>query len=315
MKLHIDNSGLRRLMARDDGHDVSAGVAMSEARLMNDVLESDIELAADFFPMREMIKRGWIEASLQDLKNNAANLLVNFLRPNADAFQHYALCRRTINEAHANLKTHFSIVAWTARVLQQAESNDEAVARYSDGCLSQDVMVEIARYSSLDSGPLDVMDRLADLGISVVIEPHLPGTRLDGIATLSGSGKPVVGLTLRYDRVDSFWFTLLHELSHVALHLKDSDQSFIDDLDSESTDLMERQANKMARDALIPRTVWRRSDAWRLKTPEAVAALADELSIHPAIVAGRIQRETGNYRQLRQFIDGYGVRRLFFKES
>lgn len=44
---------------------------------------------------------------------------------------------------------------------------------------------------------------LAKSGISMVIEPHLPKTHLDGAAMLVADG----GLTLRHDRLDNFWFT------------------------------------------------------------------------------------------------------------
>ena len=53
-------------------------------------------------------------------------------------------------------------------------------------------------------------------GIPLVIERHLPRTYLDGAALRLGDGRPVVALTLRYDRIDSFWFCLLHELAHVG---------------------------------------------------------------------------------------------------
>ena len=39
-------------------------------------------------------------------------------------------------------------------------------------------------------------------------------------------------MTQRYDRIDNFWFTLLHELAHVGLHLAGSgrDAAFVDGL-------------------------------------------------------------------------------------
>ena len=55
--------------------------------------------------------------------------------------------------------------------------------------------------------------------IALEYVPHLPRTHLDGAALKSHEGRPVIGLTLRYDRIDNFWFTLLHELAHVGLHL------------------------------------------------------------------------------------------------
>ena len=56
-------------------------------------------------------------------------------------------------------------------------------------------------------------------GIILVIAPLLKKTYLARAASIPLDGRPVVGLTLRHDRVDNFWFTLLHEIGHVAKHL------------------------------------------------------------------------------------------------
>lgn len=39
--------------------------------------------------------------------------------------------------------------------------------------------------------------------------------------------RPIVALTLRHDRIDNFWFALLHEVAHVALHLTTKAPAFI----------------------------------------------------------------------------------------
>ena len=66
-----------------------------------------------------------------------------------------------------------------------------------------------------------------------------------------------------------------------------------------------------AREALIPRAIWRRSDAFRLPSIQSVTALAAELRVHPAVVAGRVRKETGNYRRFSKLIGQGDVRRLF----
>jgi len=57
---------------------------------------------------------------------------------------------------------------------------------------------------------------LARHGIVLVIAPHLTNTYLDGAAMRLDDGAPVIGLSVRYDRLDNFWFCLLHELAHVG---------------------------------------------------------------------------------------------------
>jgi len=128
---------------------------------------------------------------------------------------------------------------------------------------------------------------------------------------LDVDGTPVIGLTLRHDRLDNFWFTLLHECVHIIKHLHAPGETFVDDTErSFDTDEKEIEANRMARDSLIPQEAWRRSDANRLKTAEAINALAAELKIHPAIVAGRIRREAGNYKLFSALVGHRAVKKV-----
>jgi HTH-type transcriptional regulator/antitoxin HigA len=93
---------------------------------------------------------------------------------------------------------------------------------------------------------------------------------------------------------------------HVLHHLHRPGEAFVDDTEEPfDNDEKEVEANKVARDALIPPSAWRRSEASRIKSIEAANSLASELKISPAIVAGRIRRESGNYRALSSMV-GYG---------
>ena len=103
-------------------------------------------------------------------------------------------------------------------------SNKPTVA-YVPGTADLSFMREVARLSILDEGPRLAGEFLQKYGIRLVIEPHLPGTFLDGAAMHALDGGPIIALTLRYDRIDNFWFSLMHELAHVARHPKPSEES------------------------------------------------------------------------------------------
>lgn len=125
------------------------------------------------------------------------------------------------------------------------------------------------------------------------------------------SGKPVVALTLRYDRLDNFWFTLFHELGHVKLHFeKDKDACFFDDLDVDPEGL-EVQADEFAQNSLISPMDWQSTSARHERTPHAVLQLAHALRVHPAIIAGRIRREQKNYRLLASLVGQHEARKHF----
>jgi len=122
-----------------------------------------------------------------------------------------------------------------------------------------------------------------------------------------------VALTLRYDRIDYFWFTLLHELAHLALNHVSGDnvRCIVDDLDVSAGDDRERAADAAALDAQIPPDIWKKSGARTARRPEAIRKLAWEQDIHPAIIAGRIRREQQDYRLLSREVGHGEVRKLF----
>ena len=179
-------------------------------------------------------------------------------------------------------------------------------------------MREVAGMSVLEDGPLQAKQFLARHGVGLEYVRHLPRTYLDGAALRLPDGRPVIGITLRYDRIDYFWFTLLHELGHVGFHLgADSDDpGFVDDhklrgVGSGGSDTVEHDADQLAQDALIPPEIWDDGSILENPGPMAVLQMASDAGVHPAIVAGRVRYETGNYRLLSQFVGTGKVRGQF----
>ena len=261
------------------------------------------------FPLRQMARRQWIE-TVDRPQEHAKDLITDLMR-RADQTQVPAALFRRNDRNRANAKTNpYALTAWCWQVLAQANENN-AAAEYLDLEDSLGLMTEVARLSPAPDGPLRAVEFLNQHGIAVEIVRHLPRTHLDGAAMRSADGRPVIGLTLRYDRVDNFWWVLLHELAHVTRHQRDSDQTFVDDLNIVSEDDKELDADYWAREASIPEATWESSEVSQNPSPMAVMALAQERGIHPAIVAGRARYERGNYRLLTQFVGSRTVRSVF----
>ena len=260
------------------------------------------------FPLSQMASRQWIE-KVDRPREHAKELITDLMR-RAGHTQVPTAFFRMNNRNRANAKTNpYALTAWCWQVLAQANEKNVA-AEYLDWEDSLGLMTEVARLSPASDGPLRAVEFLNQHGIAVEIVKHLPGTHLDGAAIRSADGRPVIGLTLRYDRVDNFWWVLLHELAHATRHLHDSDHIFVDDLNLVSEDDKELDADHWAREASIPEATWESSEVSRSPSPMAVMALAQELGIHPAIVAGRARYERRNYRLLTQFVGSGTVRSL-----
>ena len=267
------------------------------------------ELDWTLFPVKEMSYRGWISALTSKASTAVEEMVKGFI---TDAGLQFgtASFRRTISGEAQSPATRYSLYAWLARVVQRARLLKPKLPQYDHSVLSATFMRELAQLSWLDSGPTAAVNFLNKHGIAVVIEEHLKGTQLDGAALRDVDGTPIIGLTLRYDRIDNFWFTLLHEVAHLWKHV-DETEAFLDDLDASSEDRREAEANRLAREAFIPRLIWKRSPAFQSPSRETVLQLSHELRIHPAIIAGRLRRETGNYKLLGDLVGQGEVRALF----
>lgn len=262
------------------------------------------------FPLKEMISRGWIKANLFEAKDRAEELLREFFAP-LGTRKVAALYLTTDSVRSARSMDKYSLDAWTARVTKLATSDPPPV-KYKPSTVTLQFMREVARLSWSDRGPLLAKEFLRKHGISLVIEPHLPHTHLDGAAVMVLADMPIIGLSLRHDRIDNFWFCLMHELAHVALHYGQGVTNFYDDLDiKHSDDPRERAADELASEALIPEEDWKNSPASVLRSPEAAQDLANRLRIHPAIVAGRMRHQYKSYQMLNQLVGHGQVRRLF----
>lgn len=289
-------------------------------RIPADVLlkEPDAELpsteqleCARSFPFIEMYRRGWFEGftgTLNEAKENKEELLRVFMGDFVDCGSLPAWNRRKQQE-NENLEQG-ALFAWRIRVAQCACK--EHLPSFRKGCVDKDFLCDVVRLSCLDKGPLLAREYLQRNGIHFVVEPALSGTKLDGAAMSLGDGSPLIAMTLRYDRLDHFWFTLLHELAHVALHFKDSQpQCFFDVLGHLASTAEEEQADALAREALVPEALWIKSGLSRASPLSSIRSFADELRISPSIPAGRIRYETGDYRVLTSLVGTGTVRNLF----
>ena len=273
------------------------------------------------FPIREMMKRGWIPA-VDGRANNGEALIEEFLAGalggrHATAAPSFRLGSRE----NAKAEPH-ALMAWCCRAMHLSledeplsrvfEPNEVDPARF---------LGEIARLSQMRDGPRHAVARMRENGIRFVVLTHLRRTYLDGAAMRGPDGVPLVALTLRHDRLDNFWFCLLHELAHVVLHLDDEACVFLDDLSlrdgsgGSPSAMREHEADELAERALVNEDVWLRFGFPDAATELRIAELAMEAHVHPSVVAGRVRFETRNYRRFGGLIGRGDVRRLFPRQG
>jgi HTH-type transcriptional regulator/antitoxin HigA len=251
---------------------------------------------------------GWLALPEKASTDQQVLSLIRFIARDRPEVASSALYRSGLKPSSPPATLALSV--WHAGVIKQAQDIE---LRSSFDWSDITWLRELPQLSKLKDGPLKAVEFLRERGILLLIAPQVPGLALDG-AALRINDKPVVALTLRYDRLDNFWFTLFHELAHVVLHgASDLDTGFFDDFDEPSIGELEKDADEFASAALIPPAQWKISSARITREPGPAEKLASSLGIHPAIVFGRIRRERG-YNLFADKIGQGLVRSLFIKE-
>lgn len=265
--------------------------------------------------LREMDKRGYFAKEHYDGKNKES-LLTKFFG-NTLATSNQLAWRKT--DSRVSIRTDlYALVAWSEYIRHKA-SSVKTHLKYKDGVVNLAFMQEVIKLSSKDNGPLLAQEFLRTHGVVLVVATHLPKTKVDGVAILDDKERPIIGLSLRFDRLDNFWFTLLHELAHIALHLNNANTPiYFDELEDGlgiNVTSDEVLADQLAQEAIIPISKWEISPAKITPSVMAADGLADELGIHVAVVAGYIRHKTQNYFYLRQIVNDSSARVRHFFDS
>jgi HTH-type transcriptional regulator/antitoxin HigA len=148
-----------------------------------------------------------------------------------------------------------------------------------------------------------VPDVLAQAGIRFLVVEHLPQTRLDGACFWLSPDAPVIALSLRFDRIDWFWHTLMHELGHVywghGLRGEGKPEPHVDvDMFGGrpgntriETPEIERKADEFAANTLVPQSELEDFIArvGPLYSQQKIRGFAARLNLHPGIVVGQLQ--------------------------
>jgi HTH-type transcriptional regulator/antitoxin HigA len=254
------------------------------------------------YPVREMIKRGWLEDTDAELLEVQVSRF--FKVANTNEIPHVL--------PHAAKKTHYDDVpaaqlAWLFRVRQIAESMPSVP--YSEKKLRE----ALVRMKSMLFDPEEarhVPRLLMEAGVRLVIVEALPGSKIDGVCFWLDEKTPVIGLTLLHDRIDNFWFVLRHEIEHVLQ--RDGMEVEVIDVDiaksmgsnAPSVSEQERIANEAAADFCIPRKEMTSFIA--RKNPffaeRDILGFAKRVQVHPGLVVGQVQYATGRWDLLRKHL-------------
>lgn len=263
--------------------------------------EAEIERRSRLYtlaPISELIKRQWIKSteSLDELEQSVCEFLgikspqetpqfsVNFRHSQHGSGRcslAEGISSPQVLEPEYNAK-----IAWCKRVEQVV--SEQLLGEFQQERLAE-AIPNILSCAKREEDIAHVPQMLNDLGVHFAIIPHLNKTYLDGAAFYLGD-RPVIALTLRHNRIDCFWFSLMHELGHIVAGHQGV---YLDNLDAPETNSEEQEANQLARDWLVNEQAL---NYFIVQTKpkfskKAVTNFAQSQNRHPGIILARLQYE------------------------
>lgn len=248
----------------------------------------------DLAPIKEIERRGWIQPTKGP--DELERELKSFF--GVDSLDTEPRIGAVTRRTSVNEPINPSQRAWCFRVRQLAASH--CVAEYDPSRLSE-CKKELRKVAAYPQESHKVPRVLEKYGIRFAIVEPLAGTKVDGAAMWldEEKTKPAIGLSCRFDRFDSFWFTLGHEITHIENLDEapvDSDLSAISSAEdiqalSHVKPPMERAADAGAAAMLIPpdelTSFIKRIGP--LYSKDSIVRFAHRIKIHPAIIVGQLQ--------------------------
>jgi HTH-type transcriptional regulator/antitoxin HigA len=234
-------------------------------------------------PIKEMQKRGWITAadSVEELEAS----LVQFLElPSiADNPRFSGVQRKSGPSPVLTLSQQ----AWCFRIRNIAKRLPSIPFKKSRIAECRASLRKLAAYSAHTA---KVSELLSMFGIRFVVAEPLSGGKIDGVATWLDENSPVIGLSMRYERIDNFWHNIFHEMSHIE-HEDESVDTELNESPSEARPAFEKRADEDAAATLVPKREL--GSFIKLYGPiystEVINQFANKLKIHPGVIVGQLQ--------------------------
>jgi HTH-type transcriptional regulator/antitoxin HigA len=256
-------------------------------------------------PVGEMIKRGWLDAENVRDKAKVDTALMRFFGVNRA--EDIEILPHAAKKTAINTVASPAQLAWLYRVKQIA--TDMMVGPYSASAV-QAAIPKLRLLMISPEGAAKVPRILAECGIRFVIVESLTSAKIDGVCFWLDDRSPVIGMSLRFDRIDNFWFVLRHELEHV-IQLHGRIAAMLDaELEGDRAGTgphiadEERIANEAAQEFCVPSASL---DAFiARKAPffseRDLIGFSRVIKTHPGVLAGQLQRKTGRYDRFRNHL-------------
>lgn len=257
-------------------------------------------------PVAEMVTRGWLDVrDMKDVTKVEAELARFFGVPSFKEIEILPHAAKRTNVANGATPAQ---LAWLYRVRQIAK--ETVVPPYSTDALLS-AITKLRQLTAATSEARKAPRILAEAGVRFVIVESLTAAKIDGVCFWLDDRSPVIGMSLRYDRIDNFWFVLRHECEHVLRGHGRGAVALDTELEKEragtgpDVEEQERVANAAASSFCVPSDSLQQFIARKdpIYTRRDILGFAKVIGVHPGILAGQLQHATRRYERFRDHLE------------
>jgi HTH-type transcriptional regulator/antitoxin HigA len=269
----------------------------------NPALASRAKLFGDV-PVTEMVRRGWLQGvtDIKDFPLVEKSLCSFFGESDLSKIDSLP---SSFKRTNVESPTTPAQMAWLYRVRQMA--TDYPSAKFSPAKL-EGALPKLQSLLVSSDGVRKVPKLLMEAGVRYAIVESLPAAKIDGVCCWLDDEKPVIGMTLRFDRIDNFWFVLRHEIEHVlrgdGKQLPRLDTDMEREVSQNEIPEEEKLANSAAAEFCVPGD--RMRDFIARKAPvfaeRDIRGFAATVQRHPGLIAGQLQHKTKRYDLFRNHL-------------
>ena len=242
----------------------------------------------DEYPIKHMLKRGWIEAGPD--KRSRLDALLRFLEvTSAEPKVYHQAVGLRITDATTSNVSPGALAVWLRK--GELDAQEIHTADYNEEAFRQSLVTIREMMSQRPEEFVPAMTaRCAETGVAFCMVQELPKSGANGATRWLTNRKALIQMSIRHKWADIFWFSFFHEAGHLIKH-RTQRQIAIDGLDAYTDSEMEAEADQFARDFLVPPSEWSDFCNEGRFTPKHVREFAQSVGVAPFIVVGRLQKE------------------------
>ena len=131
-----------------------------------------------------------------------------------------------------------------------------------------------------------IRDVLNSCGVLFTVKKHVTGLPIHGLTVKTRNNKVMIAMTIRNKYVDTFWFSLFHEIAHVI-----NNDFLINHSNIQTMEKIEENANDFASNILIDQAEYERFISNKNFSNEAILSFSEKINVLPGIVSGRLMND------------------------